>query len=206
MPAYSDSFCLSYSVCPFLLNLSPSWDACPIFPNVPSSSLTLLHFPALPGQGACLQTKCFSSHLLGKPHHDSDSSSGIRFGCCATIHGAAYTNTGQHLSASPSTAFPQGRNTGTKPAVTPFNIIKEVNWHGSLKNWFYLHEIWVRKHKPGYICGVHSCIAASGRPSTDENSPWIPTASWMCPTIPKQNLNEQYLLWTPETRHCLTAV
>lgn len=84
VPTYSDSFCLSYFVCPFLLNLSPSRDACPIFPNVPSSSLTLLHFPALSGQRACPQTKCFSSHLLGKPHRDSDSTSGVRRGCCAT--------------------------------------------------------------------------------------------------------------------------
>lgn len=105
VPTYSDSFCLSCFARPFLLNLSPSRDACPIFPNVPSSSLTLLHFPALSGQQACPQTKCSSSHLLGTPHHDSDSSSGTGRGCCATEpcaclhqHGAAFTSRSQHCA------------------------------------------------------------------------------------------------------------
>lgn len=84
VPTYSDSFCPSCFAHPFLLNLSPSPDACPIFPDVPSSSSTLPHFPALSGQQACPQTKCFSSHVLGKPHQGSDSSSGTRRGCCVT--------------------------------------------------------------------------------------------------------------------------
>jgi len=71
LPTYSDSF--SYSVCPFLLNLSPSRDACPVFPNIPSSSSARLHFPALSVQRRCPQTKCFTSQLLGKPHRDSGS-------------------------------------------------------------------------------------------------------------------------------------
>lgn len=89
--------CLPCFARPFLLNLSPFRDACPIFPNVSSSSLTLLHFPALSGQQTCPQIKCFSSHLLGKPHRDSVSSSGSHGGCCAPKpwlclcqHGAAF--------------------------------------------------------------------------------------------------------------------
>lgn len=82
VPTYSDSFCLSSFAHPFLLNLSPSRDAWPIFPNVPSSSLRLPPFPALSGQQACPQTKCFSWHGFGKPRRGGDSSSVTRRGCC----------------------------------------------------------------------------------------------------------------------------
>lgn len=136
VPTYSDSFCLSCFARPFLLNLSPSWDTCPIFPNVPSSSLTLLHFPALSGQQACPQTKCSSSHLLGTPHHDMTVTAQVAPAMAAVLpsRGSACTNTGQHLPAGPSTVLPWARNRGAIPAVTPNTIIKEVKSNGSLKN------------------------------------------------------------------------
>lgn len=149
VPAYSDSFCLSCSTHPFLLNLSPSWDACPVFPNVPS----LLHFPALSGQQACPQTKFISSHMLGKPHHSgSDSSSGTRRGCCAA---KPWLCPCQHSAAAPRNELPWVRNRGATPAVTPFTIIKEVKCSGSLKNWLHLHE---KKPKLGHIYTVHSTL------------------------------------------------
>lgn len=142
VPTYSDSFCLSYFICPFLLNLSPSWDACPIFPNVPSSPLTLLHFPALSGQRACPRTKCFSSHLLGKTTSwQATAQVASAVAVVLPSHGPAGTNTGQHLSASPRAAFPQARNTGTRPAVTPLHIIKLTPpaWDLSKKNQAWSH-------------------------------------------------------------------